>query len=75
MNPPLLEGTFTVVMRKYRCHSISGILCTALANPAQQKWAQIGVGAEESYWDGRGNGEAAERKTNHHGYALFRMNL
>lgn len=51
MNPPLLEGIFLNVERKYHCHNVPGILCTALVNPAQQRWAQIGVGAEKG-WSG-----------------------
>lgn len=49
INPSLSEGIFLVVVRKYCCHHVPGILCIALVNSAQKRWAQIGVGAEKGY--------------------------
>lgn len=73
MNPFLSEGIFLVVVWKYHYHDGPGIIWTALVNPAQQSWAQIRVGAEKDYWDGEGDGEAANRKRSNTGCALFRM--
>lgn len=36
MNPPLLEGIFLVMVRKYGYHNVPELLCTALVNLAQQ---------------------------------------
>lgn len=73
MNSFLSEGIFLLVVRKYRYHDVPGIIRTALVNPAQQSWAQIGVGAEKDCWDIQGDGEADNRKRSNTGCALVRM--